>query len=55
LLGPLQEAEADHDRARLGLFAGVTREALEAERTRWSRIGGAIVALARLVPAIAIV
>jgi hypothetical protein len=49
LLGRLQEAEADHDRARLGLFAGVTPEALDAEKTRWSRIGGAIAALARMV------
>jgi hypothetical protein len=48
-MGYLQEAEDEHDRARLDAFAGVTRPSLEAEKTRWCAIGEAIAALARLI------
>jgi hypothetical protein len=49
LLGRLQDAEDDHDRARRRGLIGVTAEALEADKARWSRIGGAIEALARTI------
>ncbi|MDR3512373.1 MAG: hypothetical protein P4L73_12120 [Caulobacteraceae bacterium] len=49
LLGRLQEAEDDHDRNRRARFAGVTGELLDADKARWSRIGGALATLARLI------
>jgi hypothetical protein len=45
-LGHLQDAEDEHDRARLDASAGVTRPSLETEKTRWCAIGEAIAALA---------
>jgi hypothetical protein len=49
LLGRLQEAESDHDRARREGLAGVTQRLLDADKARWSRIGEALAAMARLV------
>ena len=49
LLGRLQDAEEEHDRARRRGLSGVTAEALDADKARWSRIGGAIAALARAI------
>jgi hypothetical protein len=48
-MGHLQDAEDEHDRARLDLFSGVTRPSLDAEKTRWCAIGEAIAVLARLI------
>jgi hypothetical protein len=46
LLGRLQDAEDDHDRAVRSNVAGVTSQLLDADKTRWSRVGSAIAALA---------
>ena len=49
LLGRLQDTEGDHARARRRGLNGVTAEALEADKARWSHAGGAIAALARTI------
>jgi hypothetical protein len=48
-MGRLQDAEDDHDRARLDAVDGVTRQMLEADKSRWCDIGVAITALAGLI------
>src|ERR1700742_4206392 len=49
LLGRLQDAEDDHDRTRREALSGVTLENLEADKVRWSQLGGALAALARQI------
>jgi hypothetical protein len=46
LLGRVQDAEAEHDRARRAHFAGVTTASLDAEKTLWTEVGVAIAELA---------
>jgi hypothetical protein len=49
LLGHLQEAEDEHDRARREAYAGVTQALLDADKTLWSGLGEAVAVLARRV------
>jgi hypothetical protein len=49
LLGRLQEAEDEHDRARRATSAGHARVLLDADKARWTRIGAGLAAMARLI------
>jgi hypothetical protein len=46
LLGRVQEAGDDHDRRCRDEIAGVIHERLETDKAGWSRLGGAVAALA---------